>query len=136
MKENIRRVGAKTIAPFAIPTLIRVGVKFPLKFSCGWLKNDLKAEMTMCKEILHAIQCSFDSPNGRVSHMRRYARIGMADIIACGSIAPIDATTGGLKPAFDNSTDTELQRVASACLRCFIGAFTMYGFGGRRGSRW
>jgi hypothetical protein len=92
--------------------------------------------MAVFKKILHTVQCSFDSANGRVGHIRRYARIGMADIVACSSIAPIDAPAGGLKPAFDNVADTELQRASRACLRRIIRAFTMYGFSDRRRSRW
>ena len=107
MKGNIRRVGAKTIAPFAISTLIRVGIKFPLKLGSGWLKNDLKAEMAVLKKILHTVKCSFDSSNCWVSHVCRNARIGMADIIACGGVAPIDAPACSLKPAFNNRPDTK-----------------------------
>ena len=136
MKENIRRVGAETIAPFAIPTLIRVGIKFPLKLGSGWLKNDLKAEMTMLKEILCTIQCSFDSANSWVSHVCRDARIGMADIIACCGVAPIDAPACSLKPAFDDSPDTKFQRASRACVNRIVWAFTVNWPGNRRGTRW
>ena len=76
----------------------------------------MKAKMAMLKKILHTVKCSFDSANGRVGHVRRDSRVGMADIIAGGGVAPIDAPTCSLKPAFDNSADTNFQRASRACL--------------------